>query len=214
VQWDWEGVWDGNVLHLNGLTFSVDYRADTEHPEGAFRVHKSRSMVRDEMSIIHPRAPLRILELGTKTGGSAVMWAELLKPGKVVTVDLEDERLVLPGVRAYRGVDQADERALREIVGSEFDGELDIILDDASHLYEPTKASFDCLFPLLRPAGLYLIEDWDWEMFPDFKRPDFWGEDAEGLVRLIVELARHVRDEGGTIQGVSLHRSFAVVERA
>ena len=37
------------------------------------------------------------------------------------------------------------------------------MIDDASHLYEPSLASFETLFPLLRPGGTYIIEDWKWE---------------------------------------------------
>jgi hypothetical protein len=36
------------------------------------------------------------------------------------------------------------------------------VIDDASHLYGPTKASLNVFLPLLRPGGLYLIEDWGW----------------------------------------------------
>ena len=34
------------------------------------------------------------------------------------------------------------------------------MIDDASHLLDPTRSSFDVLFPLLRPGGVYVIEDW------------------------------------------------------
>ena len=34
------------------------------------------------------------------------------------------------------------------------------MIDDASHLYVETKASFEELFPRLRPGGLFIIEDW------------------------------------------------------
>ena len=51
---------------------------------------------------------------------------------------------------------------MRGIVDEEFDGApLDLVIDDASHRLEPTRASFDMLFPRLRPGGLYIIEDWN-----------------------------------------------------
>ena len=66
-------------------------------------------------------------------------------------------------VRVYDDVDQADRGRLAEIVDEEFGDEpLDFVLDDCSHLYEPTRASFNELFPRLRPGGIYTIEDWRW----------------------------------------------------
>ncbi len=55
---------------------------------------------------------------------------------------------------------------------------IDVVIDDASHLYEPTRASFETLFPLLRPGGLYLIEDWQWSYYTDFQPPAVGGEGA------------------------------------
>ena len=62
---------------------------------------------------------------------------------------------------AYYGIDQADATALRGIVTDEFaDEPLDLVIDDASHVLDPTRASFNVLFPLLRPGGVYVVEDW------------------------------------------------------
>lgn len=41
----------------------------------------------------------------------------------------------------------------------------------ASHAYEETKASFEFLFPLLSPGGVYLIEDWSWAPHPSYQSP-------------------------------------------
>jgi hypothetical protein len=40
---------------------------------------------------------------------------------------------------------------------------VDLVIDDASHLYDESRASFETLFPLLHPGGLYIIEDWRWQ---------------------------------------------------
>src|SRR5215207_423787 len=54
---------------------------------------------------------------------------------------------------------------LGAIVADEFgDEELDLVIDDASHRLEPTRTSFETLFPRLRDGGLYLIEDWKWQI--------------------------------------------------
>ena len=41
---------------------------------------------------------------------------------------------------------------------------LDLVVDDASHLLEPSIASFNLLFPRLRPGGVYVLEDWSWQL--------------------------------------------------
>ncbi len=41
------------------------------------------------------------------------------------------------------------------------DRQINLVIDDASHLYQETKVSFETLFPLLRPGRLYVIEDWN-----------------------------------------------------
>jgi hypothetical protein len=40
------------------------------------------------------------------------------------------------------------------------DSALDLVVDDASHLLAPSTATFEMLFPRLRPGGLFLLEDW------------------------------------------------------
>jgi predicted O-methyltransferase YrrM len=192
--------WDGNLLKLKGHVFHVD-------PDGDVR--KTPPMVEAIYEVCAPIEPKRILELGTASGASAVLWRELFQADKLVTIDRAKEPLELPGIRTYRGLDQADADALREIVRVEFDS-LDLVIDDASHFYEPTRASFDVLFPLLRPGGLYVLEDWDWEVLNRLADPPLFGG-AEGLVRLVAEVSRRV---GRDVGSVSLHRSFAVVERA
>ena len=59
---------------------------------------------------------------------------------------------------------------LRQIVEGELADELDLVVDDASHTYEETRASFEFLFPLLSPGGVYVIEDWSWAHPPTTKR--------------------------------------------
>ena len=61
---------------------------------------------------------------------------------------------------------------LRQIILRELADELDLVVDDASHTYEETKASFEFLFPLLRPGGIYVIEDWSWAHHPNYQSPD------------------------------------------
>ena len=64
-------------------------------------------------------------------------------------------------MRPFYGVDQADRSRLREILTSEFgDATIDLVIDDASHLFNESRVSFEVLFPRVRPGGAYVIEDW------------------------------------------------------
>jgi SAM-dependent methyltransferase len=97
----------------------------------------------------------------------------LAEPRKLIAIDNEPQRLealdefleargATDTVRPYYDVDQADADRLREIISAELDHEpLDLVIDDASHHYDLTRASFEALFPRLRPGGLYIIEDWN-----------------------------------------------------
>jgi len=58
-------------------------------------------------------------------------------------------------------VDQADRAKVTAILAEEIAGRsIDLVVDDASHQFAATLASFEMLFPRLRPGGLYVIEDW------------------------------------------------------
>jgi hypothetical protein len=82
---------------------------------------------------------------------------------------------------------QSDRKILEHIVLNELADELDLVVDDASHTYEETKASFEILFPLLRPGGIYLIEDWSWAHHPNYQAPDAPFSKGHALSNLLFE---------------------------
>ena len=93
-----------------------------------------------------------------------------------------------PHIITHYNTSQDDKDRLYTILEKDLDGKLDLVVDDASHLYELTKASFVYLFPKLNPGGLYIIEDWAWSLKPNAqnnKHP--WFKKA-ALVNLIFEI--------------------------
>ena len=87
-----------------------------------------------------------------------------------------------------------------------------MVVDDASHLYEPTKKSFETLFPLLRPGGLYIIEDWAWAHWQEFQTPEHpWARETE-LTKLIFELVE-ATGSSTLIGSLTIWQGFVVVER-
>ncbi|MEA2502281.1 MAG: hypothetical protein QOD01_2392, partial [Actinomycetota bacterium] len=94
-------------------------------------------------------------------------------------------------VATHYGVDQGDAATLSALVESDHGGApLDLVIDDASHLYRETRTSFEVLFARLRPGGVYIIEDWGWAHFPEplWQEGGGWFHDRPALTNLVVEM--------------------------
>jgi predicted O-methyltransferase YrrM len=176
-----------------------------------FILRKPRRMVECYEQLEANNAATNILELGIDRGGSTALLALLFNPSKLVAADIRPTRVeslddfiaahtLQDRVRPYFGVDQSDRAHLESIVVTEFGGAaLDLVIDDASHLFHQTCASFNLLFPRLRPGGLYVIEDWSWQHMRD-----------EQLERLLStpeaqkELASYLAAKGGAPKAAPL----------
>ena len=168
--------------------------------------------------------PRNVLELGIWDGGSTVFWFEVFRPSKHVAIDIDPrgdseqftryvrERDLAGRLRTRWSVDQSDQDALTALVRDEFVGPLELVIDDASHFLEPTRASFDALFPRLRDGGLYLIEDWAWGHWREFHPPNPMSED-EPLTRFVVDLVQAAGTSADVIRSVDVCSGFVAVER-
>ena len=137
-----------------------------------FDLRKPPQLVERYIELCRTFRGAAVVELGIAAGGSTALLALLAEPRKLVSLELDPEPVPalaelidvsdLTGrVHPYYGVDQADRGRLREILDLEFGEEpIDLVIDDASHFYAETRASFEVLFPRLRPGGLFVIEDW------------------------------------------------------
>lgn len=226
-------TWESDaVARLDELAFRIGQVEADEGSlglrDGSFALYKTRPHLEEYHRYWSSRpdfAPRNLLELGMLDGGSVALWFELFQPRKHVGVDLatgRDTRYFERYVRsrgledrisAHWGTDQADKHRLWEIVAEEFDGPLDLVMDDACHLYRPTRASLEALFPLLRPGGLYVIEDWAWGHWPELDPPRHPDVDAAALTRLVDELIAVLGTARNVVEGIDARRGFVVVER-
>lgn len=62
-----------------------------------------------------------------------------------------------PRVHLSLGVDASDPAQLKRLV--DLPGEVDVVLDDGSHLFRDQEATLQTLWPRLRLGGVYIIED-------------------------------------------------------
>lgn len=102
---------------------------------------------------------VRILEVGIYSGGSLEMWKQYFGPKCVVYgIDIEKacKAYEEDGVKIYIG-DQADRSFWRRFK-AEVEG-IDILVDDGGHIAYQQIATFEEMFPHLRPGGVYLCED-------------------------------------------------------
>lgn len=150
-----------------------------------------------------PERVENVIDLGIFKGGSILFLHEMFRPRRLVGLDWDakdrgplEKRIAQRGlgdaVRLYYGINQDDHGALDLIMKENFpDGEIDLVIDDCSHLYGPTKASLNFLLPRLRPLGLYVIEDWGWAHWPgeEWQGPDAqYRDEPTALSNLVLEL--------------------------
>jgi Methyltransferase domain len=231
-----ELVWHPDRMLLGDLVFRLEHYASDSWELGSecFHFYKIKSLVDQYAKFWSRRQNFRarnILELGIWDGGSIAFWFEYFNPDKHVGVDLQHKedsqyfkrykssRGLDQRIRTYWGIDQGDSARLREIVQAEFQGSLDLVLDDASHMYDLTKRSFETLFPLLPPGGLYIIEDWAWGHWPESVATDLHRSRTVPLTRLVFEIVAATgswleqRSLEPLISNISVFQGFTVVER-
>jgi predicted O-methyltransferase YrrM len=223
---------DDETFVLGQTTFRVlppdAFADDRRRRRGpGFVIFKSRALLERHVKLLSELKPEHVLELGFYVGASALFIAELSHPRKVVAVDRRPHNRSIEEVEAHAArmgvgdalrfcgeVDQADRPKLAEIADEAFNGaDLDLVVDDCSHLYEPTHASFNELFPRLREGGAYVIEDWRWAHVPVGSTRDEFLPDQIPLTTLLFEIVLALPSVPGLITDVSIEEELAIVRR-
>lgn len=171
-------------------------------------LHKDRRFLSALVAVLDRVAPQRMVEIGIFQGGSAIYWAERYALRKLSAFDLAPDAPALvrylerhgltDRVRTHFAVSQDDGAALRRAVAADFGDDLiDVVIDDASHLYDETCASLATLLPFVRPGGAYVIEDWAWPP----------------MAPLLAELPALLWEPEGAIDRIEIDKNFAVLWR-
>lgn len=225
---DWKG--EGH-FELNGTSFrtmpSDFFEGKLKLEDDDFFIFKPRSVVETYAALIEELAPERIFELGIYGGGSTLFLAELARPRRIVAIDRRPltnvrERIerhatasgLVDVVRTFEA-DQGDRRALSEIADETLENaDLDLVVDDCSHMYQPTRASFNELFPRLRAGGVYVIEDWSWAHSPKGEEPlDGLLPEEVPLSRLLFEILLAIPSVPGLVTEVAVEANMAAIRR-
>lgn len=202
---------DDRSFDLNGIRFVTVHGGggfgEWIPGENSLLFYKTRALVEQYLDwfarLAEPPKGGNLVELGLFDGGSIPFWFEILAPDRHVGIDIRSPRT--PGflgrylddenrrgrISMHWGTDQTDATALGGICADAFsDDPIDLVIDDASHLYEQTRRSFEILFPRLRPgSGLYIIEDWAWAHWKGIEEEWKGRRPLTELVSQIVEMA-------------------------
>jgi hypothetical protein len=99
-------------------------------------------------------------------GNSLRMWKKFFPFGKIYSIDIynktpQEERRI----KIFQG-SQVDELFLASVCNQI--GEIDLIVDDGSHINEHVIQSFEFLFPKLKKGGIYVVEDTQTSYWEDY----------------------------------------------
>ena len=112
--------------------------------------------------------PVRILEFGVFHGGSLQMWKHYFGPqAHIIGVDINPRcaELAEPGIDIVLG-DQEDRQFHAKL--REKYGEFDIVIDDGGHSMAQQIVTFEEIYPVIKPGGIYLAEDLHTSYNPSF----------------------------------------------
>lgn len=107
---------------------------------------------------------VNLLEIGAggydaiKSGGESLrMWKRYFPFGKIYSVDIYDKSfLEEKRIKIFKG-SQVDDAFMQKVVKTV--SNIDIIIDDGSHINNDVIHTFKLLFPVLKHGGVYVIED-------------------------------------------------------
>ena len=224
--------WTGEtLLQVEDVRFRLSY--DTNELLAAdagaadFLLGKPRHMVERAVDIARRRRIDKMFEMGILHGGSVALYDLVFRPSRIVAIDHSpnpvpalaayiESRGKADAIHAHYGIDQSNREAMETLLVNEFPRhDIDLVIDDASHLYQQTRAAFNICFPYLAPGGLYVIEDWAWAHWTG----DFWqGADSPfagqtALSNLLIELFMLSASRSDLIDNLFIDHNMVVVRR-
>ena len=97
---------------------------------------------------------LNILEIGVSTGLSLEMWCEYFPYSNIIGVEKDNINYKPSNDRIKLIIgDGTDSKTFQNI------GDLDIVIDDGSHIFTDQIFSYAILYDRLKKGGIYIIED-------------------------------------------------------
>jgi hypothetical protein len=209
------------TFSIDDVEFVIDTRPGTERmtsKRNKFVLVKNRGCL-DFYRNWQYQKPRTIMEIGMLEGGSMVFFDKLFAPDRLVGLDirnrpieaLETYRKNRTNIKTFYGRSQ-DTPGTAQAARQNFPDGIDLVVDDASHQYAQTKATFGILFPLLTVGGQYIIEDWAWSHKPGHQKPDAIWAKADALTNFVFELVV-MAGSYGVIESVLVRKELVCVTK-
>lgn len=223
------------VLWKNATEFSIDdlqffmnfgnYTPD-QGDATKFHILKDKLFFSIYEDVFRENDIRNMLEVGFFDGGSTLYFLKHFGVQKLLALDVRmkvaalEDAIDAQGLRERvsigYGTSQGDREAIHSRLGF-FEGQpLDLIVDDASHLFDLSKSCFETCFPLLREGGIYILEDWSWahvsatqpggEFFDVYKQ-------YEALSSLLFAINILMASQPGSIEKITTYQNCAVIKR-
>jgi predicted O-methyltransferase YrrM len=217
--------WVSNIeCHVRGRKIVVEKFSDDLRTDSA-RIVLMKTKRHFDMyeELLAHCPPKNIFELGVFEAGSAVILAEMWPAARVIGIDIRKRNEAIAEhlqglslcdrVLLFNEISQDDAVAIGEILNSVLGRDLlDIVIDDASHLYSASRRSFEIIFPYVAPGGWYVVEDWGWAHWRDFQDQQAL-KDEPALSNLIFELVMASASTPDIIARLVIAETYAAVQK-
>lgn len=144
----------------------------------------------------------RVCEVGVRGGHGLDMFQALFPDGIITGVDWDAECRWPDGT--IRIVSEQDAPDLAALL-TEHSPAWDLVIDDASHEGELTRATFGLLWPLVAPGGFYVVEDWQTGL-------DSWAGTGPGMLHAVQRFLE-LLDKGSDVEEITCRYGMAVLRK-
>lgn len=154
--------------------------------------------------------PINMLEIGVQNGGSLEIWGRYFQNANVIvgcdanplisTLQYHNQKIkTVVGIAA----EQATVEAITKVSGGRFD----IVIDDGSHRSMDTIINFLTFFPMLRPGGIFVIEDMHCAYWTEYEGGFFNHRSVSSFFRQFMDLI-NVEHARGDFDASRLFQTF------
>ncbi|MDG1697418.1 MAG: class I SAM-dependent methyltransferase [Polaribacter sp.] len=150
---DFKALGNGKNLNKLGKIYKTDKIGGhfyTQHYQLHFKKFKYKKINLLEIGVGGYKNPF-------SGGNSLRMWKKYFPFGNIFSIDIYDKSPIQERkIKIFKG-SQVDDFFLNSVLKET--GDLDLIIDDGSHINEHVIQTFKLLFPKLKKGGIYVIED-------------------------------------------------------